>query len=43
MAERSDYTGVLINSYSDQEENKLMFLSECLEFPSVPCLEKKSS
>jgi len=41
MAERIDYTGVLINPYSDQEENKLMFLSEWLEFPSVLCLAEK--
>jgi len=31
-------TGVLISPKSDQEGNKLMFLSEWREFPSAPCL-----
>jgi len=34
-------TGVLISPYPDQEGNKLMFLSEWREFPSVPCLAEK--
>jgi len=37
-------TGVLISPYTDQERNKLMFLSEWRAFPSAPCLagrEKK--
>ena len=35
------FTGVLISPYPDQEGNKLMFLSELREFPSVPCLAGK--
>jgi len=34
-------TGVLISPSPDQEENKLMFLSERREFPSAPCLAGK--
>ena len=34
-------TGALISPWPDQEGNKLMFLSEWHEFPSVPCLAKK--
>jgi len=34
-------TGLLISSWPDQEGNKLMFLSEWREFPSVPCLAEK--
>ena len=34
-------TGVLISPYPDQEGNKLMFLSEWREFPSVPCIAEK--
>jgi len=32
---------VLISPWPDQEENKLMFLSEWREFPSAPCLAGK--
>jgi hypothetical protein len=32
---------VLISPLPDQEENKLMFLSEWREFPSTPCLAGK--
>jgi len=32
---------VLISPYTDQEENKLMFLSEWREFPSAPCFARK--
>ena len=35
-------TVVLISPYPDQEGNKLMFLSECREFPSAPCLAEKN-
>jgi len=31
----------LLSPYPDQEGNKLMFLSEWLEFPSAPCLAQK--
>jgi len=34
-------TGVLISLYSDHEGNKVLFLSELREFPSVPCRKKK--
>jgi len=34
-------TGVLISLYPDQKGNKLMFLSEWREFPSMPCLAGK--
>jgi hypothetical protein len=34
-------TGVLISPQPDQEENKLMFLSEWREFPSAPFLAGK--
>jgi len=36
-------TGVLISPYPDKEGNKLMFLSECREFPSAPCLAGKKN
>ena len=32
---------MLISPWPDQEENKLMFLSEWREFPSAPCLAGK--
>jgi len=32
------FRGVLISPWLDQEGNKIMFLSEWREFPSVPCL-----
>ena len=35
------FTGVPISPYPDQEGNKLMFLSECREFPSAPCLAER--
>jgi len=31
-------TGVLISPWPDQEGNKLIFLSECRELPTAPCL-----
>jgi len=34
-------TGVLIRPWSDQEGNKLMFVSQWREFPSAPCLARK--
>jgi len=40
--EASIHTGVLIRPQTDQEENKLMFLSEWREFPSAPCLAEKN-
>ena len=36
-------TGVLISPQPDQQGNKLMFLSECREFPSAPCLAGKNN
>jgi len=40
---RSGCTGVLISHKPDQEGNKLMFLSEWREFPSVSCLARKKT
>ena len=34
-------TGALVSPQPDQEGKKLMFLSECREFPSAPCLAGK--
>ena len=36
-----DSTGALISPQSDQEGNRLTFLSEWCEFPLAPCLAGK--
>ena len=38
IAKDSVCTGMLISPLPDQEGNKVMFLSECREYPSAPCL-----
>jgi len=43
MACRLVSTGVLVSPQSDQDGNKLMFLSERREFPSAPCLAGKTT